>query len=268
MQLGIHETILPGGTLEEKFATARSLGLAGVEVQFDENFEQRMPEVAAAMELTGVHVSALNAGTTRLLHPEFGERQRALGYLQKAIGCSIDLMSSGVVFKPFYQPGPTLPDLTPYKSSQELEFELLAAQLKTSLVDLADALGTTLYVTLANHSETHLLRKVAHGAMLRHSYNDHPRLKVAAHIYDMSVEGEDIAATLHQHAGDIGYLYLSAPDGQLLSDTSPEMEKLVEVLGEIDYSGWLILDNLPQTSQPLDAVKASVEWLQSMSDRK
>jgi sugar phosphate isomerase/epimerase len=264
MQLGIHENILPGSTLAEKFMTAKSLGLTGVEVRFDEPFDQKMPEVAAAMETTGVQVTALDAGMTRLLHPEFEERQRTLAYLQQAIGCSIDLMSSGVVFRPFYQSGPTLPDLTPYKSAQELEFELLAAQLRTSLVDLADALGTTLYVAPVNHSETDLIRKVAHGAMLRHSYNDHPRLKVAAHTYHMMVEGEDLASTLREHAADVGYLYLSVPDGSLSLTVSPESQSVMGVLHEINYTGWVILDTVSRTPQTREAIQLSVDQLQGL----
>jgi sugar phosphate isomerase/epimerase len=264
MQLGIHENILPGSTLEEKFTLAKSLGLSGVEVVFDENFDDKMAHVAAAMETTGLQITALDAGKTRLLHPEFGERMLALAYLQKALGCSIDLMSSGVVFKPFYQVEPTLPDLTPYKSAQELEFELLAAQLRTSLVDLADALGTTLYVAPVNHTETDLIRKVAHGAMVRHSYNDHQRLKVAAHLYHMTVEVEDYASTLRDHAADVGYLYLSSPDGTLPIMASSEIQSLVETLKEIHYTGWLILDAVPQTPQSVEAIKLSVGLIQGL----
>jgi sugar phosphate isomerase/epimerase len=264
MQLAIHEGILPGAAFHDKFATAKALGLDGVEVRFDDGFDQRMGEVAAAMEATGVRISALDAGKTRLLHPEFGERMQALGYLQQAIGCSIDLMSSGVVFKPFYQPGPTLPDLTPYRSAQELEFELLAAQLRTSLVDLANALDSTLYVAAVNHNETDLIRTVAHAAMLRHSYNDHPRLKIAAHLYHMAIEGEDLASSLRDHAADIGSLYLSAPDGQLPLSASPELQTLADVLREIEFSGWLVLDAVPQTPQPLESLQTSVHLLRGL----
>ncbi len=263
MQLGIHEHVLPGDSLAAKFTQAKALGFSGVELQFSETFDQKMAEVGAAVSATGIQVSTISMGKTRLLHPDMMERQRALSLIQQAIGCSIDMMTAGVVFHPFYQPGPTLPDLTPYKSSQELEFELLSALLRTSLVDLADALGTTLYVALANRSETHLLRKITHGTMLRESYRNHPGLKIAAHLYHMHAEAEHPAA-LHEHPETVGHLYLSAADGGLPGSPSPELEALAAALNEIQYDGWLIMDTVPRTPQPLEALQTSIEQLQRL----
>lgn len=263
MHFGIHEHILPGDSLEAKFTYAKALGFAGVELQFTENFDQRVAEIATAVEATGMQISTISVGMTRLLHPDMAERQRALSLMQQAIGCSIDMMAAGVVFYPFYQSGPTLPDLTPYKSSQELEFELLSALLRTSLVDLADALGTTLYVALANRSETHLLRKITHGTMLRESYRNHPRLKIAAHLYHMQIEGES-PEDLHEHPETIGHLYLSTENGSLPISPSAEIEALARVLNGIQYDGWIILDTVPRTPQSKEALEKSIELVRTL----
>jgi sugar phosphate isomerase/epimerase len=232
--LAIQENLLPGKSAAEKFRRARDFGFQGIELSIDEHLSERLPEIAAASEVTGVRISALHAGHTRLIHPEYAIRDAALVAMRQAMSAAVDLGAQGVVFKPFYDPHPVLPDLHPYKSALELEAELLVTQLRATLCDLAYALGTELLLQPANHRETHLVRRVEHGAVIRQKLDYHPHLKVAASLYHMTEEGEIPEITLRQFANDIGYLYLST--------TGDEAAAFARTAIELGYSGWMTLE--------------------------
>jgi sugar phosphate isomerase/epimerase len=242
MPLAIQEDMLPGINLVEKFQQAAALGFQGIEVWVDEDLTERVPEIAAASEITGVRVSAVNIGHTRLIHPEYAIRDEALVAMRKAMTAAVDLGAQGVVFKPFYAPGPVLPDLHPYKSSLELEAELLVTQLRATLCDLAYALGTQLLIQPANHEETHLIRKVEHAVVIQQKLDHHPHLKIAANLYHMAVEGEDIGMVFSHHGDNIGYVYLSDTDHTLPGNGTTDFNRVTRGLRESGYTGWLTLE--------------------------
>jgi sugar phosphate isomerase/epimerase len=242
MAFAIQEDMLPGINIVEKFQQAAALGFQGMEIWAGEDLTERVPKIAAASEITGVRVSAVNIGHTHLIHPEYAIRDEALVAMRKAMTAAVDLGAQGVVFKPFYAPGPVLPDLHPYKSSLELEAELLITQLRATLCDLAYALGTQLLIQPANHEETHLIRKVEHAALIQQKLDHHPHLKIAANLYHMIVEGEDIEMILSRDGDNIGYVYLSDTQHTLPGSGTIDFTRVAKGLDESGYSGWLTLE--------------------------
>lgn len=242
MPVAIQEELLSGSTTLERFQQAREAGFHGIEVRVDDGLQARVPEIAAASQFTEIRVSAINIGHTRLIHPEYAIRDEALVAMRKAMTMAVDLGAQGVVFKPFYAAGAVLPDLHPYKSSLELEAELLVTQLRATLCDLAYALGTELLLQPANHQETHLIRKVEHGAVIRRKLDDHPHLKLAPNLYHMSVENEDPATTLTHFAPDIGYLYLSDSNHLLPGQGVIDFDIAASALHQTGYTGWLTVE--------------------------
>lgn len=242
MSLAIQEDLLTGNTPLEKLQHAKLLGFDGVEFYVTPDLPDQLAAIAAAVETTGVRVSAVNLGHTRLLHPDFNMRDTALVAMRRAMTFAIDLGAQGVVFKPFYEAGPVLPDLHPYKSAQELEAELLVTQLRATLCDLAYALGTELLLQPANHRETHLIRKVAHGALIRRKLDNHPHLKIAASLHTMELEAEPVETTLHTFADDTGYLYLSDTNHTLPGQGQFDFATLGNLLHTLNYTGWITVD--------------------------
>lgn len=236
MKIAIQEHLLAGNTPLEKLTLARSLGLDGVEFALTDDFAARIEAIAEAMEQTGLRVSALNASHTRLIHPDYGQREVELARLREAMAMAVDLDAQGVIFMGHYDSRPVLPDLFPYKSSSELEAELLVTMLRTTLCDHAQAMGTELLLAPANHTETHLVRRVSHAALVREKLNAPTELKICASTFHMAMENEDLGEALAAHGSEIGYLHISA-------DTT-DLAAIITILREADYDGWLCIDRV------------------------
>lgn len=261
MPLAIQEDLLAGTTPLEKLQQAASLGFEGVELYVTPDLPEQLAAILEAVETTGIRVSAVNLGHTRLIHPDFSVRDTALVAVRRAMTLAIDLGAQGVIFKPFYEAGPVLPDLHPYKSAQELEAELLVTQLRATLCDLAYALGTELLLQPASYRETHLVRKVEHGALIRRKLDNHPHLKIAASLHNMELEAESPEATFQAFGEDIGYLYVSDTGHTLPGQGQLNFAALNDWLDKANYQGWLTLDCDRSTTINADQIAASVACL-------
>lgn len=235
MKIAVQEHLLTGAAPLEKLTHAQQSGLDGVEFHLTDDFSMRVLGIAEAEAQTGVRVSALNAGHTRLIHPDYTQREVELARLREAMAQAVDLDAQGVIFMGHYDSRPVLPDLFPYKSSSELEAELLVTMLRTTLCDHAGAMGTELLLSPANQTETHLVRRVSHAALIREKLNAPKELKICASTYHMAMENEDLREALAAHGSEIGYLHISA---------DANFRAIITALREAGYDGWLCIDRV------------------------
>jgi sugar phosphate isomerase/epimerase len=235
MPIAVQAHLFTGDSIEEQFHNAARLGV-GVELTGDVVLETGVQRIAEAAQAAGVRIAALNAGRTHLIHPDYAIREASVHHLRMLMGAAVDLGAQGVVFMAHYAPGHVLPDLHPYKSAVELEAELLIAQLKTTLLDLADAVGTHLMLEHACSADTVLLRRLGHAAVIRHKLNDHPNLGLVANLYHMAAERDLIAAALAEnlphyvHVSDAAHALPTAVDDGL------------QALKDSGYAGWITLE--------------------------
>jgi sugar phosphate isomerase/epimerase len=234
MPVAIQAHLLTGDTIEEQLQNAARLSV-GVELAGDVVLNTGVQRIAEAAQMAGVRIAALNAGCTHLIHPDYAAREASVHNLRMLMGAAVDLDAQGVVFMAHYAPGHVLPDLHPYKSAVELEAELLIAQLKTTLLDLADAVGTHLLLEHACSADTVLLRRLGHAAVIRHKLNDHPNLGLVANLYHMAAERDLIAAALAEnphyvHVSDAAHALPTAVDDGL------------QALKDSGYAGWITLE--------------------------
>lgn len=230
MTLAIQDHLLPGNTLQERLEVANQLGVAGIEFTYDESFLEQLPIIAASLESANLRAAAVNLGHTHLIHPDFAIREQAIVRFREAMTVAVDLKAQGIIFHAHYQPTPVLPDLHPYKSSVELEAEMVVAQLNATLCDLAYAIGTQLILAPANHTKTQLIRKVSHAVTIRRELKDHPHLSVVANTYHMQMESEDIIATLGEFADDITYVHLRGADGGLPTESNLDLPAILSLI--------------------------------------
>jgi sugar phosphate isomerase/epimerase len=249
MPLAVQAHLLAGQTIEEQFQHASALGV-GVELSAEAALADGVAHIMALSARSGVRVAALNAGLTRVLHPEFAEREAALTRLRQLMGAAVDVGAQGVVFMGNYAPGHVLPDLHPYKSAVELEAELLITQLRTTLLDLADAMGTQLLLEHGSSGTTALLRRLGHAGIIRDRLNDHASLGLVANLYHMTVEHDQIAAAFAENAPQ--YVHVSNAAHTLPVSTSDELSALASALKEISYTGWVTLE----AEEPGDVARA------------
>jgi sugar phosphate isomerase/epimerase len=239
MPLAIQEDMLPGKNYLEKFETARALGFQGVEV-WGSGLTAKVPEIADAVQKTGVSVSAVNHGRqSRLIDADRAERERALAELRRSIVDAVDIGAPGVILVPHYAE-PAVPDLTPYKSVIQLEYELLHNHLRT-LSDYVYAIGVNLYIEPVNRYETHFLNTLADAARVRRKIKDHPHVLLAADLFHMAMEEAHLADTLRQYAADLGYIHIADSNRRLPGRGMTDFVAVAGALKEAGYTGWLSL---------------------------
>lgn len=233
MQFAISKLHLPGETLDDKLRAARDLGYDGIEIGCN-GLTPHVPELAEALDKHGLRAAALDAGLTKLVHPDYDERDRAIARLRQAMADALDLGLSegggGVVFVPHYQTTPGLPDLRPYKSAVELEAELLTKQLRATLTDLAYAMGSELYMLPVSHTTAHLINRLSQAARIRAGTDNHPHLLLAVDLDHLALEEADVPAALRAHAAAIRYVRLNA---------GVDHTAALVTLREAGYDGWL-----------------------------
>lgn len=240
MRLAIQEDMLPGKTALERFERAKSLGFQGVEV-WGMSLTPRVPEIADAVEKTGVLVSAVNHGDQgRLIDPDRAERERALANLRRSVVDGVDLGATGVIVVPHFGEA-TMPDLTPYKSVIQLEYEMLHNHLRT-LSDYVYAIGIDLYIEPVNHLETHFINTLADAIRVRRKIKDHPHIKIAADLFHMTMEETDVAQVIRENAADIGYLHVSDTERRLPGQGSVDFAAIGAALKDTNYEGWVGLE--------------------------
>lgn len=265
MRFAIQEDMLPGKTMLEKFERARDLGLQGVEV-WGRGLTPRVPAIAAAAQATGIAVSAVNHGRQGdLLHPDRAERERALALLRESIVNAVDLNAAGVIVVPHFGE-PTLPDLTPYKSVVQLEYELLHNHLRT-LSDYVYALGTELYIEPLNHYQTHFINTLADAARVRRKIKDHPHIKLLADLFHMAMEESSIPQALTDHAADIAYLHVADSNRRLPGRGLLDFAAIGAALTAMHFTGWAAFEcgevsqNEPYARQYAEALPACLDEL-------
>ncbi len=240
MRLAIQEDMLPGRSLLEKCEFAQRLGFQGIEF-WGHGLTERVPAVVAALHQTGLVAAAVNHGKQGdLLHPDRAARESALADLRRSVVNAVDIGAEGVIVVPHFGP-PSLPDLTPYKSVAQLEYELLHNHLR-SLSDYVYAMGCNLYIEPINRYETGFLNTLADGARVRRKIKDHPHIKLTADLFHMALEETDILQSLRDHAADIGYIHMADHNRRLPGRGLLDFSLIAVTLKQVDYQGWVSLE--------------------------
>ena len=239
MLLAIQEAMLPGRSTQDRLNAARELGLDGIEVS-GLGLGERIYELAEALNNTGLRVAAVNMGRQAdYLMADPAQREAGIDRLRQAMANAVDLMAPQVIFVPHY--GPTsLPDLTPHRSANELESELMIWLLRT-VSDLAYALGVTLSMQPINRYESQFMNTCAQARRYLAEIKDHPHVRIAASLFDMALEEADYLASLKEMGERCSYLQISDSNDRLPGQGLIDYGALADTLRSMNYDGWLTL---------------------------
>ncbi|MEE9216755.1 MAG: sugar phosphate isomerase/epimerase [Anaerolineales bacterium] len=263
-KVAIQEDMLPGPSLEDRYAQAADLGLQGIEF-WSESLPGQVAEIERLSQRRSVVASSINNGRrSRFLDPDPEERSRAMDELSEAIELAGRIGAEGVVFVPHFF-DPLLPDLSPYRTAVELELALLGAQLKI-LVEAADRAKVRLFIESVYREETHLLNRLDQASSLIDSLG-HDRLGIVADLFHMAHEESDIPAAILKNRAHIGHVHLADSNRKLPGQGATDFKPILIALREISYGGWLALEcgspgqNQPQADQYLTELPESLSNL-------
>jgi sugar phosphate isomerase/epimerase len=280
MKLAIHEAMLPGRSLQERYHHAKNLGFDGIEL-FAEGLEDRIMDVAVALNEVNLGVASLHLGAMDgYLSPDIAIRERAISNMRQAMATAVDLKADHVIFVPQWGKL-TTPDMTPYRSSEEIASELMIWLLRT-VSDLAYALGCVLHIQPRNRFETRFLNTVPQASRFLDAIQwkreqgkiDNPYVKIAPNLFDMALDEDDVMSAIQQHGHRIGYLYLSDSNGRLPGQGLLDYARIAAVLKAVNYDGWLCLCVNPLPQKPaddafpiLDALPETIKLLEQIGLR-
>ncbi len=265
-KLAIQEGLLPGTTVAQNLAAARRLNIAAVEFAAAD-LDARLPAIAEALDANGIRASGINMlGQDGCLSADAARRAAAVDSLREALTCALDLEAEYVTFAP--QRGECdLPDLSPYASALELQKELLIWLLR-GVSDLCDAMDVRLALQALNHYETAFINRLHQAAYFRTQVDNHAMITVAANLYHLALEEDDLLAALQSHGGDISVLYLCDNNGRLPGQGFMPFSAIGAALTELAFDGWLVLAGADTTGIPgrarhsLQALSDSIQFLQ------
>jgi sugar phosphate isomerase/epimerase len=244
MRFAIQEDMLAGRTLRARLQHAREMGFAGVEFWSD-GLTARVPEVAEALSASGLCASSVNMGRVDgFLYPDARARDRAVSAMRQAFADALDIGAAGVTFVPHYGANHQ-PDLTPFKTPIEIEYELMVWLLR-GVSDLAYAIGVDLYMQPLNRYETHFMNRVDQAVHFRRQIKDHPHVKVAANLFHMALEEmmpiDTLRTALQADSHDIGVIYLADSNRRVPGHGLLDFRAVMAVLKDCGYQGWLTLE--------------------------
>jgi len=239
MKFAIQEHLLPGRTTLERCQRAKKLGFAGIEVQA-EGLEARLYELAAAVDTSELRVSAVHLGKLDgYLSPHLEKREAAIAGMRQAMALAVDLQAEHVIFVPQWG-APTTPNLTPYRSREEIASELMIWLLRT-VSDLAYALGVTLDMQPRHRYHTSFMNTLAQAIRFSDEIKNHPHIRIAPVLFDLALEESDVAESLRQYGDRIGYLALSDSNGRLPGQGLLNFAEVASALKQHEYNGWLCI---------------------------
>ena len=256
-RLAVQEALLPGASAHEKLAVAAGLGFSGVEFAAAD-LDERLDEVYAALNAHGLTASGVNMGTASgWLAADRATRADAADSLRRALTCALDLEAEYVSFVPHYGES-DLPDLTPFASPLELQKELLIWLLR-GISDLADAMETKLAILPVNIEEARFVTCLDDAAWFRRQVDDHPNITLAANTRCLSMEEDEMAASLAAHCPALSAVYLVDDDRRLPGNGALPFAGLASALRSADFAGWLVLagecDSAADLSDCLDYLR-------------
>ena len=247
--------------------TRRRSAIDGIEF-WAHGLTARVPDIAAAIQSTGVQASAVNYGEGgRLIDADRSQREAALAVFRAAVVDAADLHASGVLVVPHFG-APAVPDLTPYKSVIQLEYELLHNHLRT-LSDYVYAIGVDMYIQPVNRYETHFINTMEDAIRVRRRIKDHAHVKIAPDLFHMAMEERDTIGALRQYAADIGYIHLADNNRRLPGKGMTDFGAVASVLKETGYEGWVSLacgqpgQNADYATQIMNELPACIDLLRS-----
>lgn len=238
-KIAIQEDMLPGPSLEDRFAQASDLGLQGIEF-WSEGLLEQVSEIEHLNGQGAVVASSINNGRrSRFLDPDPDERAHAMAELSEAIELAGRIGAEGVVFVPHFF-DPLLPDLTPYKTAIELELALLSSQLEI-LAETAGRAKVRLFVESVYREETHLLNRLDQASSLIDPLRQ-DRLAIVADLFHMAHEESDSSTAILENRKHVGHVHLADSNRKLPGQGETDFKPILIALREIQYGGWLAFE--------------------------
>jgi len=240
VKIACQENRVPGGSFQERLDNLARYGYEGVELLYTD-FPARLPEVKQALRNSPVKASTLcTSGMHDLLDVTQEDRKARMQRFVEMLQVAGELGLVGVIAVPVRGPRPIFPDLSPYKTGEELERELYVELLREA-GEHAGRAGTQILIEPLNRYETHLVRSLAHGVALCEAVA-HPNVKLMGDFFHMNLEEDDIAASIRAAAKYLAHIHLADSNRKQPGKGHTDFRPGFQALKEIGFQGFMALE--------------------------
>ncbi|MBI4028151.1 MAG: sugar phosphate isomerase/epimerase [Verrucomicrobia bacterium] len=253
MKIVCQNHIAGEGSLLEQFQRLQQWGFEGAEIVAWEKSDgcrskgllRMESEIKAAMDRTGLPVTSICGG----IHFEFldadpAKRAADIERLKNALRLAGRLGANGVIMVPAFHPhfhGVTLPpDLSPWKTSVELQKELLAVQLKEA-APVAEEAGASIILEPLNRYEAPWFNRLEHGAEICERIHS-KAVGFMADFFHMNIEETNPAAAIQKHRRWINHVHLADNTRKQPGTGSTDFKAGFAALKKIGFKGAMALE--------------------------
>lgn len=262
LKLGSQESRLPGANLKDKVTLLEKWGASGLELSGD--WSGRVAEVKAALQGTGVRVSALCWGAHNgdLVSLDPAKRKTGIEDLEKALDTAGQLESTGVIFVPCFN---KQSELAPAELDQIL-WDILPA-----LGDHAKKAGSRVLLEPLTKGKTFYLNRLEQAAAICRKLN-HPGIGLMGDFYHMGKEESSDAAAFTAGGPWLHHVHLASRvrcmpgQDQRREPDQPERSFVggFRALQQLGYQDYCSLEcSAAKGTDPLQAIPAAFELLRS-----
>jgi sugar phosphate isomerase/epimerase len=243
VKLACQEQLIPGETLEQKWDLASGVGFDGIELlgRGDAAFRNRLPELRRARE-AGVVLSSVCVAMDHFIG-DFDERRRRDAVEQMKILLEVIAEVGGVgAITPaaFAQWSNALPPWEPPPRTPREDREVLGEAL-SQLGEYAEREGVLVLFEPLNRYEDHIVNRLEQAAAVCRDVAS-PSVKVMADTFHMSIEEDDLPASVRSTGDYIGHVQLG-DSGRLQPGVGHlDWQPLMEAFRAVGYDGWLAME--------------------------
>jgi len=243
VKLACSERLAQGGSFGERIAYLQRFGFEGIEarVPVAEATPQRLDEITHTLAGSPLKVSLLICPGEGFTIPVDTAERRAVKWAHAKRALEIGARLGGVVdILPEYQAQTPLPLSDRSKSLPPAERDLLLGFLQ-DVADYAERLSVTVGLEAINRYETHYFHRLEEVMTIIDQVGS-SHLKIIADFFHMQIEERDIATSIENAAGYIGYVQLGDSNRELPGQGHTDFRPGFAALKRIGYDGYLALE--------------------------
>lgn len=261
MLIGIRNGSMGFPEMEDLFEQAAAIGFDGVELDIRAEYEQEpvlsaegREEIKRLSGESGVEVPSLCIGALWTYSPAASDnelRETSREIIEAAIEAAADLGARWI-----------LVPVTP--AEEDIGFEECQRRWVREMAEVAptaEEAGVVLCLENVGRGcgkSAQDLRSLVEGV-------DSPNVLTYYDIGNACAFGNDAVEEIRDLAELIGVVHIKDREADLLGDGIVDIPGCVDVLREIDYDGWLILET-PPTDDPLEAGNYNLQYLRDVVD--
>lgn len=242
LKLAVLDFLVPGETLEARFANARTYGYDGIEIAIrpGDDLDAVARKAGAASDATGVPVAALcTAGVHDPLQDDPALRQERFAGLTNLLALAEALGANGVV---------SVPLRPPRGFSSKAELDAWTDDLTEQAVDAfggwaagLPAGRSAVLLEPLNRFEATFLRTVGQAAEIARRV-DHPRVRALADLFHMNIEEADMARPIREAGPWLGHVHTADNNRLEPGAGCLDHRPTFAALQEIGYAGYVSVE--------------------------